>query len=1217
MSSPTFESLRHTLANIRRRRSRLHIAQQSSIALIGLILLIFSLSLIDAWLLPSRTGAIGLFLVLLVGTAALLWRFIYVLHRVQSDDRQLAHYVEEKIPDLEQRLLTSLEFSQEELEFGRKGVSLQFIKQLWSDAEQHVQQQHEQVEHLESSPAPWFAMGTAVAALALVGALFLSSDALMRAGGQLLWPFKPDPVPIALAPTEEPLEIVITVEPGDISMQRGDAATIVARVLNAAPSDVQLRMQTDSVNWQDATMGQDGSGSDSASYSYFLPSVQQDTVYYVNFNHLGEQRSQQFRINVYDLPKVEQINVAYSYPEYTGWNNERADNSGDMVVPEGTKVELEVLFNKNVASAEIEFQNPDSAYENIELLVDGAAGRVAFTVAADTAYRINAVDFDRLESRDPQDYYIRAIEDTPPTLVLRSPGRDQDVMPLEEVVLEVEATDDYGISRFSLHYSVVGADEVAVDFLPEKPTRTIVGNELIYLEDLQVAPGDFVSYYLTLADNNDLQGAAEVISDIYFLQIIPTDQEFRQVNSGGQGQGRQGGSRGDSSELVTVQKDIIAATWKLRQQINAGADSFSEDVAVVAEAQLEATQRAQMSIDRLSERLSFSDASYDSAVRNLQQAIEQMNLAVQELSLEQVNSALKPEQAALQFILRAEADINRTNVTMQQANGGGGGGGAQQEREDLRELFDMEMGQRENRYETPSSSSGGTARNTSEEANKLEELARRQEGLTRAQRNLSRRMEDMTEEQRRRELEKLQREQEKLSDEVAQLAQQLSRSGQQGAQQQSGQQNSPPKNQQADSAQSQLQRAAEQMQEAAEADSPSMAAARSQRALESLREQQRKMNQQQQGNSVNQLAQNAAQRGQELIQQQRELQRQVQDASREQGLGQTRQAARNSEQLGDLTAAQREQRRELEEIEKMLRAIIARGDNEDQRLLSQAQQANRAIRPIREQMDTSNRVLSNGMVSLSADIEREISAELSALGQLLQALNPGSDPSANGDPIMQAARDAAELKEQVEELQRQAFALTQQGHQQADGSNASIADMRQRLARSQELAQHLTDQLQQQQQQQQQQQSGRQPSQQGQPGQAGQQQAQARQPGQQGGQGDPAQQGGSQPGGDRGGFGLGRIPAPGETVGLGNARSIRSELTRQSIESFLSQPELLTALLQPIIELEGQLRAQAELEQISRKLYSAADENVPDQYRRLVQEYYRVLSDSQSQTTAQ
>src|SRR5690606_33788956 len=110
---------------------------------------------------------------------------------------------------------------------------------------------------------------------------------------------------------------------------------------------------------------------------------------------------------------------------------------------------------------------------------------------------------------------------------------DQDVMPLEEVVLAVEARDDYGLTEFTLHYSLVGSDEVSIDFLPEEQTQVVTGDQMIYMEDLNVQPGDFVSYYMTLADNNTVRGAQEIVSDIYFLQVIPTDQEFRRSAGGG------------------------------------------------------------------------------------------------------------------------------------------------------------------------------------------------------------------------------------------------------------------------------------------------------------------------------------------------------------------------------------------------------------------------------------------------------------------------------------------------------------------------------------------------------------------------------------------------------------------------------------------------------------------------------------------------------------
>lgn len=1230
MSTPTFDSLRQTLQHLRRRRSNLYLLKVSSLFAIALASLLLASSLAGLWLDPGKTGAIILFLLTALCGIGLLAGFVVTLRRRHTDDRVLAHYVEDRIPDFEQRLLTSLEFTEEDLRNGRAGVSQQFIQQLWQDAQVHVQQQQHEVETVTPARESWISFASAVAVVAIVAVLFVSSESLLRSGSRLAWPFA---ITEPLTVVEFFADIEISVEPGNIDMQRGDSVTIIARVTNATPDAINLRLQDDNVNWRDVSMSRDGSGSDSASYSYFIPSLDEDTTYYIAFNERGEQSSPQYQISLFDLPQIEQIDLAFDYPEYTQIEDITEEDSGDMVVPEGTVVDLTIQFNKAIETALLEFEESYSdddedatsaapPYENLQLSLDGNIGTARFTVTQDGVYRIQATDFSGLESQAPLDYFIRAIEDTPPELALQRPGRDQEVMPLEEVVLEIDASDDYGLSEFTLNYSVVGSDEVEVDFLTEPNARSISGNELIYLEDLDVEPGDFVSYFLTLADNNSLEGPAEVISDIYFLQIIPTDQEFRRNPAGGGGGGGGGGQGGDSSALVSVQKDIIAATWKLRnRQSQVSPEEFGSDAEIIAESQREATSRARRSIDRLAERLNFSDDTYDAAVENLSLAIEQMNTAAGELEQEQVTSALQPEQLALQYILKAEASINRTNISMQQQGGGGGGGGAQQEREDLRELFEMEMGQLENRYETPNSPGGGGGQNQ-EEVDKLEELARRQEGLTRAQRNLARREDQMTEEQKRRELERLMRQQEQLSREVAQLAQQMSRgqqnsqsSSQSGSQSQSQSQASSASGsaggQQQDSA---IQRAAQQMQEAAESDSASIAAARSQKALENLRQQQEQLSQQGE-RSVNQLAQNLSQRGQQLLQQQRQLQEQIAQTSRQQGLGQTRQSVRNDESLQALIEAQQQQQRDLEEIEDMLRAIIARGSNEDQRLMSQAQEASRELRPIREEMSTSSRVLRNGMVNLAVDIEEEIEGQIEELASSLAALDP-SNQSSGSDQIQQAAQDAESLREQIESLEQQALAFNEAGQQGAGGNGAtpSLREMREQLQRSQQLAQSLQNQLQEQarsggQQPGGQQAGGQQPG--GQQSGGQQQSGQPGQSGQAGGRGGRQQIGGARGDGqERPGIG-GSVTTDGGNLPWGNARSIRQQLTQQDIEDFINQPELFRQLLQPILELEGALRAQAELDNINNKLYATFDEEVPEAYRELVEEYYRVLSESQ------
>ena len=265
-------------------------------------------------------------------------------------------------------------------------------------------------------------------------------------------------------------------------------------------------------------------------------------------------------------------------------------------------------------------------------------------------------------------------------------------------------------------------------------------------------------------------------------------------------------------------------------------------------------------------------------------------------------------------------------------------------------------------------------------------------------------------------------------------------------------------------------------------------------------------------------------------------------------------------------------------------------------------------------MDTANRVLRNGMVNLAIDIEQEVADGLNELDRNLQALGAGAQtPAVTGqDPVMQAAADASALRQQLEQLQQEIDA-----REAGQSGEASIAQMREQLARSQQLAQQLAQQLEQ---------GGQQAGQQGsqQAGQRGQQAQQLAQQGQQGQQGQPGQPGQQQAAGGGGGqlasgplnsqqrFGPGGIPEEGEAALWGNARSISSEISSQSLEAFMSQPELLRGLLQPMIELESDLRARAEMAQISQRLFSVSEEEIPDQYRSLVESYYRALSETGS-----
>src|SRR6185295_19383437 len=92
--------------------------------------------------------------------------------------------------------------------------------------------------------------------------------------------------------------------------------------------------------------------------------------------------------------------------------------------------------------------------------------------------------------------------------------------------VEAQADDDFGIDRVELVYSVRGGAEKSVEIDVPRRQTSVTGSGTIYLEDLGVQPGDFVSYYVRARDLARGRRSTEARSDIFFLEVKPFEEEF-------------------------------------------------------------------------------------------------------------------------------------------------------------------------------------------------------------------------------------------------------------------------------------------------------------------------------------------------------------------------------------------------------------------------------------------------------------------------------------------------------------------------------------------------------------------------------------------------------------------------------------------------------------------------------------------------------------------
>ncbi len=320
--------------------------------------------------------------------------------------------------------------------------------------------------------------------------------------------------------------------------------------------------------------------------------------------------------------------------------------------------------------------------------------------------------------------------------------------------------------------------------VPRRAT-SVTARTTVYLEDLGVKPGDFVSYYVRARDITRGSRSNEGRSDIFFLEVRPFDQEFSLAQS----QSMAGsGYNGSIDDLVNAQKQIVVATWKLdrRGQNLKGAQSPS-DIRSIGRSEAELKARVEETASSLREstmrdprrRLQGRGESPDGARAGqtmpeenaMSAAVEAMGRAVASLEALKTGAALPAEMQALNALLEAQALVKKRQVSRQQSAQGGPGNNNRNY--DISTLFDKELQrQQETKYETRQASQPQNGER-SEALEKIRDLARRQDELLKRQRDLA--QQKLAENELTRQLEKLTREQSELRRQAEELASQMSK----------------------------------------------------------------------------------------------------------------------------------------------------------------------------------------------------------------------------------------------------------------------------------------------------------------------------------------------------------------------------------------------------------------------------------------------------------
>ena len=643
----------------------------------------------------------------------------------QINEQKVARYIEERHPELNDRLVSVVEFGQNKT---RDDFSNPFFPLLLRDTLESCQTIKRR--SLFCRNASW--LRASMAGLLIFGfvvTLSFGPSYFRYATFKLYMPWWLEKSPPLYS---------IHVKPGTVELSKGSELLVTASLIGLDRSDVYLFSRHDySPDWDKRRMEPERG---SNTFRFLFLDVNEDLRYYVES---GTIRSEEFAITTIEQSRVQQIDVTYHYPAFTGIPERTDEDAVEITGIRGTKVTLTIHLSRDLSGGRILLQEGTT----LPLAKHGPHHlEGSFKLSKDSSYRIQLLDSGRNFVTASHEYPIKVQDDQPPFVSFQKPGRDTKVTLLEEVVTEVKASDDFGIRSLTLHFSINGGKENVVPLFEDtsssvhvpadpgaeepvdlskvlvspgiKSSRSLAATHTFFLEDFKLEPGDLISYFATASDVRSL-----TTSDIYFLEVRPFGKQYSQsqVSRGLEDEG----SAADTV-LSIRQKEILAATWRLiRDRKTFREEEYENNLKIVTAQQYKLQQQTQTLSERIQRRaLTVRDKDIQKLSENLIKAIAAMAPAGKFLSAGNPAEAVSPEQISLQNLLRAEAYYKQIQVAYEKMPGPQGESLGAQE---LESLFELELDKLKNQFETQQQGSNLNKNELDEALQRLKELARRQQ----------------------------------------------------------------------------------------------------------------------------------------------------------------------------------------------------------------------------------------------------------------------------------------------------------------------------------------------------------------------------------------------------------------------------------------------------------------------------------------------------------
>ena len=234
----------------------------------------------------------------------------------------------------------------------------------------------------------------------------------------------------------------------------------------------------------------------------------------------NEVSSRTYTLEVVNTPTIQNITMDLDYPSYTGKKDEKLDNTGNLLVPEGTKILWEVFTSQTDSVAFVE-----NAKRTAFLKEETEKFSLQKRIRKNTFYQITSSN-KNLKDYEKLPYSIKVVKDQYPTILVQS---NIDSLTKGDAQFAGQISDDYGLSSLELVYYNQDTPDNTQKLTLEITKENIQTFFYQFPDQLSLKEGIDYELFFQVSDNDAVNGKKKAISKKFNYRQKTEDEITQEV----------------------------------------------------------------------------------------------------------------------------------------------------------------------------------------------------------------------------------------------------------------------------------------------------------------------------------------------------------------------------------------------------------------------------------------------------------------------------------------------------------------------------------------------------------------------------------------------------------------------------------------------------------------------------------------------------------------